>query len=423
MNNRILVSSIPSWNQKTGSNTFSSILCSFDSEELANIYIQGDLPDSPVCGRYFHIDEKSVIKSVIFPGIKTGEEVKPNTDLQQIGNNNPYRIFKRFRLLLWARELGWRLGHWNSKALNVFIQEFSPEVFIFPIEDYPYFNRINQYIIKEYRPKQVIGYFWDDNFSYKQHPYNILFKVERFFRRRSIKKLVSQCTDLLAISPKMKKECDKEFSTDSIVITKPMLNEGNFCRYDVHYPIKILYTGKLIIGRYDTILKVVSVIKMINSNGAKVHLDIYTQTDLPKRKRNKLSIPGCSEVHNSVPQSKVKDLQERADILLFAESLSSRDLSARLSFSTKLTDYFAAGKCIWAVGNADLGPIDYIKSENAGFVSTNEREIKSVLNEIVTEPYLVSEKAALAFECGKRNHSKGKIINKLNELINSSRQR
>ena len=112
-------------------------------------------------------------------------------------------------------------------------------------------------------------------------------------------------------------------------------------------------------------------------------------------------------------------MQEQADILLFAESLSNKDLTARLSFSTKLTDYFAAGKCIWAVGNAELGPIDYIKTENAGFVSTNENEIHAVLDEITKDPNIVSQRAAFAFECGRRNHSKEMVMKKLNEIINS----
>lgn len=416
MGKHILISSIPSWNQKTGSNTFASIFSSFDSKDLANIYIQGDLPDSVVCSRYFHIDELSVIKSIFNHRVKTGQEVEINQNYQFSDYQHRRRV-KRYRIFLWARELAWKLGHWQSKELDEFILDFCPDVFVFSIEDYPYFNRLNQYIISKCRPKKVIGYFWDDNFSYKQHPYNIVFKIERFFRRIIIKKLVSQCTDILAISPKMKKECDEEFSVNSVVLTKPILKESEFFDYNVNFPINILYTGKIIIGRDKTISKIVSAIREINKNGKKFFLDIYTQTELPEKEKKRIYVDGCSELHPPVPQSKVLELQKKADILLFAESLSNRDLTARLSFSTKLTDYFASGKCVWAVGNADLGPIDYIKNENAGFVSTNEGEIYSVLYDIVAKPSIVLEKAALAFECGKRNHNKTMIMKKLIEVI------
>lgn len=418
MGKRILITSIPSWNQKIGSNTFSSLFSTFDSTDLANIYIQGDLPDVKVCSRYFHIEESSVIRSIFYPCIKTGQEVKVETNHQTSGGSNHRRI-KRHRLLLWARELAWKSGRWKSRELNEFLHDFNPEVLVFPIEDYPYFNRLNQYIIDYCKPEKVIGYFWDDNFSYKQHPYSLVFKIERFFRRFRIRNLVRQCTDILAISPKMKRECDEQFSIDSVVLTKPILKNSSFTDYEVRFPIKVLYTGKLIIGRAKTISKIVSAIRDINKGEMKLFLDIYTQTVLSKKEREKICIDGCCELHAPVPQSRVIELQEQADILLFAESLSNKDLTARLSFSTKLTDYFAAGKCIWAVGNAELGPIDYIKTENAGFVSTNENEIYAVLDEITKDPNIVSQRAAFAFECGRRNHSKEMVMKKLNEIINS----
>lgn len=72
-----------------------------------------------------------------------------------------------------------------------------------------------------------------------------------------------------------------------------------------------------------------------------------------------------------------------------------------------------------SVSGQELGPIDYIKTENAGFVSTNENEIYAVLDEITKDPNIVSQRAAFAFECGRRNHSKEIVMKKLNEIINS----
>ena len=416
MDKKILITSIPSWNQKTGSNTLSSLFDSFDSEDLANIYIAGDVPDNAVCSRYFHIDELSVIKSTFLRNTETGREVNPTPVIAMNGRAGK-RKFKRLRLLLWARELAWKLGRWKSPSLISFLDNFSPEILVFPIENYPYFNRLNQFIINHCQPKIVIGYLWDDNFTYKQHPYNIFARIERFFVRRQVHKLVAQCNSILAISPKMKHECDAEFGVNCVVLTKPILNPSEFCEYQVSSPIKILYTGKLIIGRDKTIAKIVSAIKDLNHNEPKFILDIYTQTALSDKQRRRLCVDGCCNVHPPVPQSQVAELQRQADILLFVESLADNDLTARLSFSTKLTDYFAAGKCVWAVGNADLGPIDYIRTENAGFVSTNDSEIKSVLRDIADNPSIISLKAKLSHLCGLRNHNKDMIMNTLKKLI------
>lgn len=418
MKNRILVTSIPSWNSKTGSDTFSSLFSSFNSKDISNIYISGGIPDSTSCSRYFHISENCVVKSVFNRRVQTGQEVVSNFNDNSINTSDSFKIkVKRLRIFLWARELAWLLGNWKSNELNIFLDDIHPDVLVFPIENYPYFNRLNQYIITRCKPKRVVGYLWDDNFTYKQHPYNFIFKIERYFRRRQIRKLIAYCTDVLAISPKMKEECDKEFGVNSIVLTKPIFNISNFQVPKVGSPIRMLYTGKLIIGRDLTLVKVASAIREINRYGQKIILDVYTQTVLSDKIRQRIDIPGCCVLHAPIPQTEVIRLQKESDVLLFVESLSNRDLTARLSFSTKLTDYFAAGKCVWGVGNSDLGPINYIKTENAGFVSTNDNEIKEVLKEIIRNPAIICEKARLGYECGIRNHNKDKIIKILKEVV------
>lgn len=418
MHKRILITSIPSWNQTTGSNTFSSLFESFDSNDLANIYISGQLPDSNVCSRYFHIDEMEVVKSVFKRNLSTGREVMASKDSLTSTSVKRKRI-RRYRILLWFRELCWKYGKWKSKELDEFLCDFNPEVLVFPIESYLYFNRLNQYIIKRCKPKKVIGYLWDDNFTYKQCPRSIIFKIERFFLRRQVKDLVKSCTDVLAISSKMKKECDKEFGVDSIVLTKPIFNKKEFEKREICFPIRILYTGKLIIGRDKTIAKIAEAIHAINQHGQKIILDIYTQTEVSEKMKKRISIPGCCVLHPPVPQSEVYSLQDEADVLLFAESLSDRDLTARLSFSTKLTDYLAVGKCIWGVGNADLGPIDYIKQEDVGLVSTDVKQIEDTLKDMTSDLELISTCSEKSYDLGKNNHSSEVIITRLHNLINS----
>jgi len=417
--NHILITSIPSWNQKTGSNTFSNLFDSFRSEQLANIYISGDEPDSTVCSRYFHIDEMAVAKSVLNRRIHTGSEVSVSKPLCRIDSIARSKHIKRLHILLWLRELAWKFGCWKSKELMDYLSIVNPDVLVFPIESYPYFNRLNRFIIDYCRPTKVIGYLWDDNFTYKQHPYSLVAKIERYFLRKQVRRLIGSCTDVFAISSKMKAECDAEFGVNSIVLTKPILKHDSFAEYNVGRPIRILYTGKLIVGREQTVAKIAKAIKSINSDGQKIVLDVYTNTVLATKQKTQIEIPGCCVLHDPVPQSEVVSLQKNADVLLFVESLSDKDLTARLSFSTKLTDYFAAGKCVWAVGNRDLGPISYIKEENAGFVSTDESSITGILQIFVNAPSEILEMAKNGYDCGVRNHNGEHIIQALKDTINA----
>lgn len=426
MGKRILITSIPSWNQN-GSNTWTTLFEFADSKDVANIYILPEIPDSKVASRYFNIREHEVVKSVFDRRVQTGREVmsaeilvKQDVEKDFCKDQRKHKFFlrHRWRMFMWLRELAWKLGCWKSKELDAFLEDYKPEVLCFAVENYPYFNRLNEYIIDKCNPKIVVGFLWDDNFTYKQHPHSWIFRIERFFQRRMARRLVGKCTKILAISQKMKEECDAEFGVDSVVLTKPIFSQGEFRPFKVGTPIRMLYTGKLVIGRDQTIAKVVTAIKKINENGQKVILDVYTNTLLSEKMKTLIDVPGCCVLHDPVPQNHVFELQRKADVLLFAESLTDEDLTARLSFSTKLTDYFATGKCVWGIGNGDLGPITYIKDEDAGFVSTNEKQVADVLQQMVDNPLVIQEYARKSYDCGRRNHDGETIINKLkNEIV------
>lgn len=315
------------------------------------------------------------------------------------------------------RELAWKLGRWKSKELNDFLDDFKAEVLVFSIEPYPYFNRINEYIIKYCRPKKVIGYLWDDNFSYKQCPNNVFFLIERFFLRKQVKRLVKSCNHVLAISPKMKEECDKEFGVDSIIMTKP-LRVGTIPDYRYSGGIiRLLYTGSLVIGRDKVLKTIAKAVDRINESCKRMQLDIYTNTAINEEYRKEInSFKGC-ELHSAIPQTQVFIEQENSDVLIFCESLEKGNNIARLSFSTKITDYLSSGRCIMAVGPQDNSSIDYFTREDAALICSQEDKIYSTLKSLADNNGLLKEYAEKSSNCGHKNHSAEIMNNKLKQII------
>ena len=419
---KILITSIPSWNQQSGSNTFSTIFEQFKSEDLANIYIRPELPDSTVCSRYFNIREWMVVKSVFRSNTITGFEVKRTEnslshELSEEHKKTTYYSKNRKRVFLWMRELAWKLGKWRSKELDTFLDDFNPEVLAFSIEPYPYFNRINEYIIKYCKPKKVIGYLWDDNFTYKQRPGNLFFIIERFFLRKQVKRLVNSCTHVLAISPKMKEECDNEFNINSILLTKP-LRDNNLPPYKYkNGVIRLLYTGSLVIGRDKVLKSVAQAVNKINERGLRMQLDIYTNTAIDESYSQEInSYKGC-KLHGAIPQSQVFIEQENSDVLIFGESLENGNNVARLSFSTKITDYLSSYRSILAIGPVDNSSVDYFSREDAAMVCTKEGDIYDCLSRIMQNPIVLEEYAEKAHNCGVKNHNPQTINNILISII------
>lgn len=408
---KVLVSTVGAWSDSIGSNTMSELFKEYPKDKLACLYIRADMSDSSSCRRYFHIYEGRVMKSIFKRGMATGEEYtlgeckKSTADLdEEKVRYNSYRKKSNW-FYLFAREFVWVLGSWKTKELDAFLEDFKPEVVFFSIESYIHFNRINEYIIKKCHPKKVIGYLWDDNFTYKQHPHSIGYIIHRWWLRHGVRRLIGKCNTVFAICPKMKRELDDEFGIDSVLLTKPIYQFTVLKTTSPNFPIRILYTGKLIYGRDETIAQIVDAIKVVNKDGQKVLLQIYTNTEVVPSMRERICVDGCCELKGFVPQSEALRIQKEADVLLYAESLSNINLSARLSFSTKMTDYLASGACIWGVGNKDLAPIAYLKEEDAGLVSFDGATIKETLTQMTQTPEIMHEYAAKAQQCGKKNHN------------------
>lgn len=427
-NPRILVSSIDPWSELNGSNTLSSLLSQFNSSDIASINIRSERSDSPIASRYFHILEERVIRSIFRPSVVTGEEYTasciPNKEsvIEMQAEKKRYskrRLFGRWVYVI-IREIIWKIGHWKSRALDSFVESVNPDVFFFPIENYIHFNRINRYIIEAFHPRRVVGYMWDDNFTFKQQPLNLLYLFHRIWLRKSVRWIVRHCDSVLAISPKMKEEVDSYFGIESVLLTKPICDNTSFVPYMPGNPIRILYTGKLIVGRDKTVAEIVKAIKIINADSKKVVLDVYSGSSISESMRRRIAVEGCCELHGFIPQNEVIAIQKKADILLFVESFSSFNTVARLSFSTKITDYLSSGKCIWAVGNGELAPIEYLRCEDAAIVSITKKDILDALYSVVKEPSIVSQYARKAHFCGVANHNEETIRNLFYRVIMGS---
>lgn len=416
---RVLVSTVGQWSD-VGSDTWSMLLSKYDKSKVASLYLRAIKSKSPCCTRYFHIYEEKVMKSILHPRIQTGEEyyysaqeVCNLTDSSDIQKREKERYAKYSKKKTWfnmmARELVWILGRWKSKEFKQFIDDFDPEVIVFPIESYIHLNRINKYIIKKKHPKKVIGFFNDDNFSYKQSK-EIGYKLHRFWQRFSVKWLVKHCDTVFAVCPKMKRECDKEFGINSIVLSKPMVCNSEFTFNQPNSPIRLFYAGKLYINRDKTIISIAKAIKRINENGVKVVMDVYSGSPLTKETIVAIECSSSSRFRGEIPYAQVFEEMSKSDVLLFVEDLSDENLAARLSFSTKITDCFGSGKCTWAIGNNDLGPIEYIKENDAGFVSTSEDGIYETLVRMVEQPELISGYARKGFDCGQKHHNVDNLV-------------
>lgn len=422
---KILVITVPSWNSKIGANSWETLLQGYSPENIASIYIRDEIPDSKVCSRYFNISENKIIKSIFRRNIKTGREVTGETvaagedpDLQ--AHNQRYVQMKKKRRYsaLLIRELIWKLGKWHTPELDAFLDSFQPDVILHSMDGYIHLNAVTKYAIKR-TGAAAVGYIWDDNFTYKQWT-GIGFKIYRFFQRRSLKPLARMTKEFFAISQFTKEEADKFFGINCHLLTKPLLYEPVKQTFNAELPVKMLYTGSLIIGRDRSLQRISKALEMVNRHKKTVVLDVYTQTVLSDEMRESIENEYC-RVHKPIPQSEALQKQKEADVLLFLEDMDGYDAkAARLSFSTKITDYLSTGKCIFAIGNMDTAPLQYFAQNDAAMVCKSDADIVEALERICADPAIIDEYAEKAVLSAKRNHDPERIRKVFDDVILSA---
>ncbi len=418
---KVMAVTINAWRDGTGINTLNSLFRCWRNDKICQIYTTSDLPNTSVCKTFFHISENLVLKSVFNRKIKTGEKVK-NRSVNSTQEDVFYKNMKKRHspFITLCRELVWLLGKWKTEELDFYIKRQKPDLLFLTLYPNIFMCRLQKYIVKKTN-KPAVCYITDDNFSFKSVSKNPLSLLHRIVLRRYIKYLINYSENLLVISPKQKEEYDRIFKRDSVIITKGIDFENIVYEpKKLHSPLKMVYTGKLIIGRGESLAMIADALKRINAGKSLIEFDIYSQ-NTPTEDLRRRMMSGGAHFRGTVSQSEVLKIQDEADILVFAESLESKyKNSARLSFSTKITDYMKQGKCIFAVGSRDIAPIDYFIRNGCALVSSSKSEITDNLIKIAEDPSIIYDYGEKAFNSALKNHNKADMDKKFIKILTDS---
>ena len=403
---------INAWREDGTAHTLMDIFRCWDPERLALIYTRADLPNTEVCHRYFQISESQVLKSVLKPWMKVGRSVKntQSKDGSEISAEHARYASahkKSSSLLPLLREVVWKLGHWKTPSLRKFVEDFNPDIVFVPIYPTVYMGWLQKYIIKLTR-KPTVCYLADDNYSYDSCD-GILSYLHRFWLRQQVGPLAKGCNQMFVIVEKEKEDTDRRFGTDSVILTKSLDITGKeYHSHKPNEPLKFVYTGSMIIGRDKTLALLADCINKANKEAGEIKagLYIYSQTD-PKDDILARINSGTSHFCGQISRDEVQKVQQEADVVVFAEALSGKESNAaKLSFSTKITDYLSNGKCILAIGKEDIAPIDYFRRNDSALIGSSVEEIEKCVREIIANPELTDEYGRKAFDCAVRNHER-----------------
>lgn len=415
----VLIVGIDSWVDGFGANTLPNIFSSWNPDNLAVIYTKDELPSTTICNHFYQISENEMIRS-FFKGFKKVGRVVSNkylfeTKILSNSGSKKQPFYKRhnLKLFMFARDIIWSFKLWKTKTLFDFIDDFKPDIIFFNVYKYPFLNRLQTYLAKRYNLHGV-ACVSDDNYFYRSEWYNPLFLIERSILRCTVKRMAKYTEHLLVILPKLKNEFGKVFKCPIDVMSKGIeIDSAHYVSKSVESNsiINMVYTGNLFIGRDKTLLLLIKCIEYVNKKLGRIafHLDIYSHVAVPNNIQRKTFNNPCVSFKGAISQLEVDNVQNDADIVVFAEALDIFNRNkARLSFSTKLTDYFKNGKCIFAIGYRKIAPIEYLEENRAAIVSSSKKEIINNLIRITDNKGIINEFGYNAYQLGINNHPSDK---------------
>ena len=417
----LILSNYPWKNNNSFGNTYSSIFGKVPNTEIAHIYMFDGNPDYvPNVTKYYQIPECDVIKSLFsfFGKKRAGKRVvvsEVTEGSNTVNNAKPTSLYNKllslgkrhhWGLMFLARELAWKFGHVNYDGMMDFVNEFKPDIFFLPYSNVYYTNRIALYIKRHYDIPMVTEMEMD-HYSLKRVSWNPIFWLDRFGKRKMIRKLVGQSEMMYAISQKLRDELEESLKIPCKVLYKtPDLNKLYIPYNRQGNQIKFLFTGNIYANRWKSLAMLAHCLEEEQIG----RFDIYTSTPLSKGMRRALNIPGISEIHPPVSQNEVVELQNSADVLVHAEAFDKYNKSlVRCAISTKIMDYLCVGRCVLAIGPSDISSIEYLADNDVALVADSKQHLAEIVTQIKNNKEIISKYAAKGRHYVEKEFDENKI--------------
>lgn len=401
--------------------TMKDFLSFFDPDDLAQLYVQAEVPTVKICKRYFRITDKDVLSSVL--SRKAHYHIYKEQDIALKQRNNRVDVGieakahqfgrKRTPLIYILRNTMWSIGVWKSKSLENWIEDFKPEVIFFASGDYVFSYKIVHWIAQKYKIPVII-WCCDDHYIGKKNTLSPLYWWNRKFLLKWAHKVSNCAGHMITICDKMKDDYGKLFHLPiSILRISSSKNE---------YKLKsserkgIVYAGNLGVNRFQPLLELGKQLKQ-------AHIAGYELIDVYSGERNEEVLAQLTEdngirFHGAVPAEQIPIILGSAKYLLHVEAFDEKSIRrTSYSLSTKIGESLQSGACVIAYGPAEIASMEYLRLNQVAKFIEKPAEIIDIIEELDQDKVQYDSYVEKAINLACKLHSKQRNDEKLKEIF------
>ena len=408
-NKVLIISHLPLSEETNVGKTLYNLFSSYPEGKIMQLFFK-NFGDTKACYDSFYIGDIS--KSSI-------DKKAHNSRNGGLGLLYPlFRFFDiRSPFLLLLRDLLWRFKNLEKLGLYKWVENGKPD-YIFLAPGYSMFPYKIAVMLSAKFNIKLCTFFMEDFYNEKRLSFSPFFWLRYHLFRNTVQKCVKQSEKLFCLNEALNNEYKICFKRNLITLFNPaeITNETALAPDNFEHLV-ILYGGSISESRIDVLLSIGNAVNFLKQKGYDIVFNTYgpVQTDAVMQE-----ISHCAGI-NYGGLLNYKELQEKiaeSNCLVHVESFRPKYVAkTKMAFSTKIPEYLASGKLVWAVGPNGIESIDYLKRHKAAVITDSMDEIMTTLEDLLNNRINVQQLLNNAMDTLKNNHNKDTIQNILyNEL-------
>jgi glycosyltransferase involved in cell wall biosynthesis len=268
----------------------------------------------------------------------------------------------------------------------------------------------------------LLPHFTDD-WAATLYSHGELFGLADRTLRVVMRKLIQLAPFGLGISQEMARAYERRYEIPFSVVTNCV--DDTLFAAPLTFPdhgseINIVYAGGLYLERWRTLETVASAVEVLRRSGVPVRLTIYCPPGHEARYGHAFADRPGVRLGGSIDPDRIPALLQSADVLVHVESFSEKLRQyTRYSLSTKLPQYLATGRPIFAHGPGDGASMAHIRDAHAGLVVARNdvAEVVASLRELSVNPGRREEMGKNGRAFAERNHGMKQVSEHFKALL------